>query len=337
MSEMHLTKTEPVLRWQTKEELQRWKTSVDEEEQRRRRSVEEGNQGSKREREIQADAYGKEVKSVEANEGKHRRTRRYVEQLKDSEQVKTTVDERGVRESNVKLIPTTSQEKGKGDSRRYERAKSKEMSLEFGCPVPNTTEIAEAMIEKNNKLKDAIGISNRYVEGGSFVIHRKEEAVDREEEVEVEEPRREETEKVKGRMKEEIKRIKEENRRINIETHSGRVNWRRVSEVEDNCNNNERSCVGEETMSVSISEDTVSWLLENNRRALTFIQEHCKVSMNVPRKRGDGRRIALISGSLRDVSRAGEIVKLDAGQPHLVLTDVGANRLRKDKPRVEER
>ena len=110
-----------------------------------------------------------------------------------------------------------------------------------------------------------------------------------------------------------------------------------VSEVGDTCNNNERSCVGEETMSVSISEDTAGWLLGNNCRALIFLKEHCKVSMNVPRKREDGRRIALISGSLREVSKAGEIVKLDVGQPHLVLTDVGANRLRKDRSRVEER
>ena len=200
--------------------------------------------------------------------------------------------------------------------------------------------------EKNHKLKDGFRISNCNVEGRSFVnvIHRKqleEEAVSRGgQEVEVEAAK---AKMDKGRMKEEIKRIKEENRRITNEkvveqgikgTHRGRVR-----EVEDICNNNERGCVGEETtLSVSISEDTVGWLLGNSRRALTFIQQHCNVSINVQEsKRGDGRRVAVISGSLRGVSKAGEIVKLDVGEPRLVLTDVGAKRLRRDRPRVEER
>ena len=55
------------------------------------------------------------------------------------------------------------------------------------------------------------------------------------------------------------------------------------------------------------------------------------------RKRGGGRPIVLISGSLKEVSKAGEIVKLDVGQPQLVLTDAGATRLTKDRSRVEER
>ena len=90
-------------------------------------------------------------------------------------------------------------------------------------------------------------------------------------------------------------------------------------------------------MSVSISEETVGWLLGNNCRALIFLKRLCRVSINVPRRTRDGSRIALISGSLRNVSKAGEIVKLDIGQPHLLLTDVGADRLRKDQSRVEER
>mgnify|MGYP007023197537 CR=1 FL=1 len=53
---------------------------------------------------------------------------------------------------------------------------------EFGRPVlKETHQIAEAMKEKNNKLKDAFGIPNRYVEGASFATHRKEEVMDREE------------------------------------------------------------------------------------------------------------------------------------------------------------
>ena len=90
-------------------------------------------------------------------------------------------------------------------------------------------------------------------------------------------------------------------------------------------------------MSVSVSEDTVGWLLGNNCRALIFIKKHCNVSMVVPRKRGDEGRIVLVSGSLREVGKAAAIVKLDVGQPHLVLTQAGADRLRKDRSRVEDR
>ena len=90
-------------------------------------------------------------------------------------------------------------------------------------------------------------------------------------------------------------------------------------------------------MSVSISEDTAGWLLGNNCRTLIFIKQHCNVSMEVPRRRLDEKRIAHISGSLRGVSKAAAIVKLDVGQPHLVLTEAGAKRLIKDRSRVEER
>ena len=61
------------------------------------------------------------------------------------------------------------------------------------------------------------------------------------------------------------------------------------------------------------------------------------MSMVVPRKRGDEGRIVLVSGSLREVGKAAAIVKLDVGQPHLVLTQAGADRLRKDRSRVEDR
>ena len=56
---MRTTKAEPVLLWQTREEVLRWKTKVDEEEQRRKNNVEEedrnNKRGSKREREIRSD------------------------------------------------------------------------------------------------------------------------------------------------------------------------------------------------------------------------------------------------------------------------------------------
>ena len=259
--EMHVTKAEPVLQWQTKEEFQRWEIRVHEAKQRRKDGVEDEKEGRKRGREIQSDGEGEKVES-ESNEGKHRRGPRHGEQLKESEEVKTKGEKKGASENSVKLIPTS-----------------------------------------------------------------------------------------QGRIKEEIKRIKEENMRFKDkklvdqaergikETRRGRESQRRVSEVGDICNNNEKSGVGEETrMSVSVSEDTVGWLLGNNRRALAFIQEHCNVSMNVEeRKRGGGRPIVLISGSLKEVSKAGEIVKLDVGQPQLVLTDAGATRLTKDRSRVEER
>ena len=90
-------------------------------------------------------------------------------------------------------------------------------------------------------------------------------------------------------------------------------------------------------MSVSISEGLAGWLLGENCRALIFIKLLCHVSMEVPRRRGDEGRTVIISGSLRNVSKAGQIVKLDVGEPHLLLTDEGAKRLRKDRCRVEDR
>ena len=90
-------------------------------------------------------------------------------------------------------------------------------------------------------------------------------------------------------------------------------------------------------MSISISEDSAGWLLGENCRALIFLKSLCHVSMEVPRRRGHGGRTVLISGSLRNVSKAGQIVKLDVREPHLLLTDEGVNRLRKDRSRVEDR
>ena len=79
---------------------------------------------------------------------------------------------------------------------------------EFGRPVlKETHQIAEAMKEKNNKLKDAFGISKHFVEGSSFDINRKEmEEAAREDEKnkrqeEMEEPRREKAAKSKKKKK----------------------------------------------------------------------------------------------------------------------------------------
>ena len=79
---------------------------------------------------------------------------------------------------------------------------------EFGRPVlKETHQIAEAMKEKNNKLKDAFGISKHFIEGSSFDINRKEmEEAAREDEKkkkqeETEEPRREKAEKSKKKKR----------------------------------------------------------------------------------------------------------------------------------------
>ena len=144
--EMHATKTEPVLRWQTKEELQRWKIRVDEKEQKRRNGVDnDGKRGRKREGGIQYDGIREKIK-LEANEGKHRRVTTCEGQMKEPGEVNIKIEERGVRESTANLIPK-GQEKGKWDAKKSERGKS----LEFGSPVLNATqEIAEAVKEKNN-------------------------------------------------------------------------------------------------------------------------------------------------------------------------------------------
>merc|ERR1711936_1359131 len=78
---------------------------------------------------------------------------------------------------------------------------------EFGRPVlKETHQIAEAM-KKNNKLKDAFGISKHFVEGSSFDVNRKEmEEAAREDEKnkrqeEMEEPRREKAAKSKKKKK----------------------------------------------------------------------------------------------------------------------------------------
>merc|ERR1711963_710241 len=109
-------------------------------------------------------------------------------------------------------------------------------------------------MDKNKKMKDAFGISDWYVEGGySLDIQRNEGRGEKE--VKTKELRKEEAKKVGRKMKEEIKRVKEENKRSKDERI--RENNQSRAGEEDLCNNNERNCVvGEETMSVSISEET---------------------------------------------------------------------------------
>merc|ERR1712012_669644 len=75
---------------------------------------------------------------------------------------------------------------------------------EFGRPVlKETHQIAEAMKEKNNKLKDAFGISKHFVEGSSFDINRKE----------MEEAAREDEKKKRQEEQEEPRRKKVEGKR----------------------------------------------------------------------------------------------------------------------------
>ena len=317
--EMHATKTEPVLRWQTKEELQRGKRKVANEQQRLKQDEEAGKSGKKRAREIQSDCDTKKGKP-EAKEGKHWRETRHAEILGESKEVKTKEEEERVIENVDKVgaikdkLISNSQEEEQRVAMRSEREGKRE-TASLTSPKETKTE--------RRKRKEG----ERKIE---------------------EEIRRIQEEK---RIKEEVMRIKEENRKIlkqkvaekddkssqsKEDTHRRRSR-QRVSEDEDICNNNERKSVGEETMSVSISEDTAGWLLGNNCRALIFIKQYCDVSMDVPRRRQDEKRIAFITGSLRGVGKAGAIVKLDVGQPHLVLTEAGAKRLIKDRCRVEER
>ena len=316
---MHATKTEPVLRWQTKEELQRGKRKVANEQQRLKQDEEAGKSGKKRGREIQPDCDTKKGKP-EAKEGKHWRETRHAEILGESKEVKTKEEEERVIENVEKVVAykdkliSNSQEEEQRVAMRSEREGKRE-TASLTSPKETKTE--------RRKRKEG----ERKIE---------------------EEIRRIQEEK---RIKEEVMRIKEENRKIlkqkvaekddkssqsKEDTHRRRSR-QRVSEDEDICNNNERKSVGEETMSVSISEDTAGWLLGNNCRALIFIKQYCDVSMDVPRRRQDEKRIAFITGSLRGVGKAGAIVKLDVGQPHLVLTEAGAKRLIKDRCRVEER
>ena len=91
--------------------------------------------------------------------------------------------------------------------------------------------------------------------------------------------------------------------------------------------------MGEETMTLSASEH--DWLVWNKSRAIKFLELLCNVSIVLERGR-NGNQV-VVKGSSRGISKVGAIVKLDMGPPNLLLTDKGADRLRKDRFRVEER
>ena len=118
-------------------------------------------------------------------------------------------------------------------------------------------------------------------------------------------------------------------------THDVRKRQRLGEAEEDLHNNNERKGIGEETMTLSASEQLVDWLVWNKRRAIKFLELLCNVSIVLERGR-NGNQV-VVKGSSRGISKVGAIVKLDVGPPNLLLTDKGAARLRKDRHRVEER
>ena len=138
----------------------------------------------------------------------------------------------------------------------------------------------------------------------------------------------------KERTQEEKTRKREKAGSIEV-THNERKRQRLGEAEEDLHNNNERKGMGDETMTLSASEQLVDWLVWNKRRAIKFLELLCNVSIVLERGR-NGNQV-VVKGSLRGIRKAGAIVKLDVGPPNLLLTDKGAARLRKDRHRVEER
>ena len=138
----------------------------------------------------------------------------------------------------------------------------------------------------------------------------------------------------KERMQEEKMRRREKVGSIEV-THNERKRQRLGEAEEDLHNNNERKGMGEETMALSASEQLVDWLVGHKCHAIKFLELLCNVSIVLERGR-NGNKV-VVKGSLRGISKAGAIVKLDVGPPNLLLTDNGADRLRKDRHRVEER
>ena len=135
-------------------------------------------------------------------------------------------------------------------------------------------------------------------------------------------------------MQEEKMRRREKVGSIEV-THNERKRQRLGEAEEDLHNNNERKGMGEETMALSASEQLVDWLVGHKCHAIKFLELLCNVSIVLERGR-NGNQV-VVKGSLRGISKAGAIVKLDVGPPNLLLTDNGAARLRKDRRRVEER
>ena len=136
----------------------------------------------------------------------------------------------------------------------------------------------------------------------------------------------------KERTQEERTRRREKVRSIEV-THDERKRQRLGEAEEDLHNNDERK--GGETMTLSASEQLADWLVGHKYHAIKFLELLCNVSIVLERGR-NGNQV-VVKGSLRGISKAGAIVKLDVGPPNLLLTDNGADRLRKDRHRVEER
>ena len=136
----------------------------------------------------------------------------------------------------------------------------------------------------------------------------------------------------KERTQEKRTRRREEVGSIEVTRHERKR--QRLGEAEEDLhNNNERKGMGEETMTLSASEH--DWLVWNKSRAIKFLELLCNVSIVLERGR-NGNQV-VVKGSSRGISKVGAIVKLDVGPPNLLLTDEGADRLRKDRLRVEER
>merc|ERR1712210_439743 len=165
---------------------------------------------------------------------------------------------------------------------------------EFGRPVlKETHQIAEAM--KNNKLKDAFGISKHFVEGSSFDINRKEleEAAKEDEkkkrQEEMEEPRREKAAKAKKKKRaassssesedseEEERRRKKKNKRKSRSGSRGK-NDRRSRSREDR---RKRSRSGRRSRSRSRGGD-------DDHRRRNYSREEKRRSRS--RSRGERRR-----------------------------------------------
>ena len=138
----------------------------------------------------------------------------------------------------------------------------------------------------------------------------------------------------KERMQEEKMRRREKVGSTE-DTHNERKRQRLNEAEEDLHNNKERKGMGEETMTLSASEQLVDWLVGHKCHAIKFLERLCNVSIVL--ERGGNANQVVVKGSLRGISKAGAIVKLDVGPPNLLLTDKGADRLRKDRHRVEER
>ena len=283
---MRATKTEPVLQWQTKEELQRGKNGI---EKRDGCSVEDDRRGRRRTGDVQVDAGGEKVEA-DVVERERRRGTGCEGNLEESEGRATIVEGRMKRS---KMIPNSWRDEGS-------RARDTRRPL-----LKRTCDAAETIIkEENEKVKDVSGRSKHFDEENK-----------------------------------RLKKVDEPYQGKDLSaTSRKRRDKLRISEGGDVCNNNEWEGVDEETLTMSISDDTAGWILGNKCFMVNYLRQLCGVSLNVrPWQYGEGGRTIVIKGSSRGVGEARAIVKLDVGQPHLMLTEEGARRLIRDRFKVEER